>query len=187
MKISEILVVEGREDTANIKRYFDVATIETHGYGISRETWIKMDRAYKEPGLIIFTDPDHAGKELRRKLTEKYPEAKQAFLEMEDCNKKGDVGIEHGSREDIEEALKNARSKLSTAGDLLICYKDLVEAGLAGGKDSKNRRRELGKVLSIGYGNSKSLLGKLKDFGIKKGEFDEAVRTIDNKRAARKK
>ena len=30
-KISQVIVVEGRDDTANLKRYFDVETYETRG------------------------------------------------------------------------------------------------------------------------------------------------------------
>ena len=33
-KIEEIIVVEGRDDTAAIRRAVDAVTIETHGFGI---------------------------------------------------------------------------------------------------------------------------------------------------------
>ena len=33
-KISQVIVVEGRDDTANLKRYFDVETYETRGSAI---------------------------------------------------------------------------------------------------------------------------------------------------------
>ena len=34
-KISQVIVVEGRDDTANLKRYFDVETYETRGSAIN--------------------------------------------------------------------------------------------------------------------------------------------------------
>ena len=51
----------------------DCDTIETHGFGITKETWAELEIAYKERGLIILTDPDHAGEQIRRMLTEKFP------------------------------------------------------------------------------------------------------------------
>ena len=80
MKIKEIIVVEGRDDTAAIKRALDADTIETHGFGIRKSTWELIEKAYNERGIIIFTDPDYSGNEIRRKLKAKFPEAKEAFL-----------------------------------------------------------------------------------------------------------
>ena len=42
---------------------------------------------------------------------------------------------------------------------------DLMEAGLTGRADSSARRKALGKLLGIGYGNGKAFLGKLNRFG----------------------
>lgn len=61
MKIKETIIVEGRDDTAAIKRSVDALTIETHGYGIRQETWELIARAEAGTGIIVFTDPDHAG------------------------------------------------------------------------------------------------------------------------------
>ena len=76
--IRETVIVEGRDDTINLKRAVDCFTIETHGFGIKRETWETIEKAYRERGIIIFTDPDHSGEEIRRKLTEAFPDAGQA-------------------------------------------------------------------------------------------------------------
>ena len=65
MKIKEIIVVEGRDDTAAVKRAVDGQTIQTHGYGIKKETWQLIEKAYNEKGIIIFTDPDYAGVEMK--------------------------------------------------------------------------------------------------------------------------
>ena len=46
-KIEEVIVVEGRDDTAAVKRAIDGLTIETHGFGIRRETWALIEKAYR--------------------------------------------------------------------------------------------------------------------------------------------
>ena len=79
-RFAETVVVEGRDDTAAVLRAADVITIETHGYGIARATWERLEAAYRRCGLIIFTDPDHAGRMIRRMLKERFPQAKHAYL-----------------------------------------------------------------------------------------------------------
>ena len=52
MKIKEIIVVEGKKDTANLKRWLDVDTLETSGTGLTEATldqvrqWAKTRRDY---------------------------------------------------------------------------------------------------------------------------------------------
>lgn len=192
--IHEIIVVEGRDDTAAIKRAVRAVTIETHGFGISKSTWDKIENAYKEKGIIIFTDPDHAGEEIRKKLLEKFPDAKQAFLTKEKAKEKKksasqalpDIGIENASPEDIREALDKARaivvrtgdSALSDKKDEIFTYKDLDSAGLTGGEGSKELREKLGDILGIGYSNAKALLYKLNTLGIDRETFEAAVKKL---------
>ena len=68
LKIEEVIVVEGRDDTAAINRGVEAVTIETHGFGMSENMWKLIDSAYKTKGIIVFTDPDYAGENIRRKI-----------------------------------------------------------------------------------------------------------------------
>jgi len=176
--INEIVVVEGREDTRNLLKYFQVTTIETHGYGISEETWEKLDRAYKEPGLIIFTDPDHQGRLIRERLIKRYPEAKMAFVCKEEALAKGKAGVEHCSFETLQRALDCAKAIFNDREESVFTYEDLRKSGLTGTEDAGRRREAFCKYLGIGYGNSKGLLKKLKGFNITRSEFDEALSAI---------
>ena len=45
LKIRETVIVEGRDDTINLKKAVDCFTIETHGFGIKRETWEAIEKA----------------------------------------------------------------------------------------------------------------------------------------------
>ena len=185
-RINEVIVVEGRDDTAAVKRAIDGLTIETHGFGIQRRTWELLEKAYQEKGIIIFTDPDYSGEEIRRRLTKKFPQAKQAFLSRKYAQKKGDIGIENAEPEAILEAIRKAhatfRQESGEGGepDVLYTAADLFAAGLTGSADAKLRREKLGQVLGIGYANARGLCGKLNQFAIKKEEFYEALCTIDH-------
>ena len=46
LRIKEAIVVEGRDDTAAVKRAAECLVIETHGFGIKKETWNLIEKAY---------------------------------------------------------------------------------------------------------------------------------------------
>ena len=116
-KIKEIIVCEGRDDTAAIRRAVDAETIETHGFGMSPAMWEQIEKAACTSGIIVFTDPDHAGGLIRRKIKERFPDAKEAFLPREEARKKDNIGVENASPEAIREALSKARCTLADGGE----------------------------------------------------------------------
>ncbi len=186
MKINEVIVVEGRDDTCAVKRAVDAETIETHGYGITAATWRLIDRAYGTCGIIVFTDPDSAGERIRKKLMAKYPDAKEAFLTRKEASKDGDIGIENARPEDIEAALLKVCCASASEGDDTFDMSDMIENGLTG-EGSKEKRQALGRILGIGYGNTGAFLRKLNRYGITREQFfrgisNETIFGTDNKR-----
>ncbi len=181
MNIKEIIIVEGRDDTAAIKKSVEAVTIETHGYGITRKTWELIEKAYEQTGIIIFTDPDHAGRQIRKKLTERFPNAGQAFLDRSDAEKDGDIGIENASAESIRAALSRAHCTLEElSGKEQLTVQDMMEYGLTGYADSALRRKNAGKSLGIGYCNSRTFLQRLNKFGITREELENALQDMQN-------
>lgn len=179
MKIREIIVVEGRDDTAAIKKSVDAVTIETHGYGITKNTWDLIAKAYDDTGIIVFTDPDHAGEQIRRRILKKFPDAKEAFLDRVAAEKSGDIGIENAAPDAIREALSKAKfSAEKEKSKNTFTIDDMLKAGLIGQADSSYRRKSLGKILGIGYGNSKIFLQRLNKFNITREVFIKALREI---------
>ena len=47
LRIDRAVIVEGRDDTTNLKRAVDCYTIETHGFGITGETYMEIGKAYE--------------------------------------------------------------------------------------------------------------------------------------------
>ena len=177
VKIREIIIVEGRDDTTAVKRSVDAVTIETHGYGISAATWKLIDKAYREKGIIVFTDPDHAGEQIRRRIMARYPDAGQAFLDRDLAEKAGDIGIENASPQTIRDALSKARYTVEES-DSGFTMDDMVAAGLTGQDDAAQRRKTVGKILGIGYGNTGTFLKRLNKFNITEEELIKALREI---------
>lgn len=172
--VGEVIVVEGRDDTAAVLRAVDCTTIETHGYGITKETWERIEKAYDTKGIIIFTDPDRAGENIRLKIKEKFPEAKEAFLSKRQAGKEGDIGIENASPEDIAQALLKVKSTMEKPSEE-ITLKDMEIWGLTGREDSSERRAKLGEILGVGYGNGKAFMKRINGFGIKREEIEKAL------------
>lgn len=176
-KIEQVLIVEGRDDTCAVNRAVDAMTIETHGFGMSGEMWQRIDRAYRTSGIIILTDPDRAGENIRKKILERYPDAGQAFLPRDKALKKSNIGVENAKPEDIaeaiEKALKNMRSQKRAEASDTFTTEDMDRFGLSGGPGASERRARLGDALGIGYGNGKTFLKRLNAFGITREEFEE--------------
>ncbi len=179
--IKEVIIVEGRDDTAAVKRAIDTDTIETHGFGIKASTWRLIEKASKERGIIIFTDPDFSGNEIRKRIKARFPDAKEAFLSRGEAEKAGDIGVENASAEAILQALEQAKCTKETP-HIEFTEDDLFAAGLVGAAGASEKRGMLGKLLGIGYGNAATFLTKLNKYGVTREEYNEALRKIDNQR-----
>lgn len=176
--IKEIIVVEGRDDEAAVKRAVEAETIATHGFGIKKETFARIEKAYGDRGIIIFTDPDFAGEKIRKRLSERFPDGKHAFLPREEALKDGDVGIENAGPESIQEALGKARPAIFEKR-AEFHQEDMLEYGLVGIPGAAERRDNLGKRLGIGYGNGKVFLNRLNQYGIERQEFIKAAMELE--------
>jgi ribonuclease M5 len=179
MKIKEIIVVEGRDDTTAIQRSVNADTIETNGSAINEEIIEKIQLAQEKRGVIIFTDPDYPGEKIRKTIVERVPGCKHAFLPKEEAKAKNGkkVGIEHASSESIRAALEHVKQEW-VEGEEEISKEDLIVAGLIGGPGSSERREKIGKILKIGYTNGKQLHKRLQMFQISKGAFVAALKSI---------
>lgn len=178
MKIKEVIVVEGRDDISAVKSAVDAEIIQTNGFAIRKKGNIeKLRVAYENKGLIVLTDPDFVGDELRKYIQKYFPKVKHAYISRRAGTKAGDVGVENAKPEDIIEALKKAKCELEEK--LEIFTMDLlIDYGLNGGADSKELREKLGEELGIGYSNGKQFLSKLNRYGITLEEFQEAYKKI---------
>jgi ribonuclease M5 len=172
--IKEVIVVEGKSDTAAIKRAVEAETIETGGSAINKEVYEKIRLAQERRGVIIFTDPDYAGERLRRLITERIPGCKQAFLTQEEVTLRGDVGIENATPDMIRRALANVKTDYEQ-GTTEITWEDLMDAGMIVHPQAAERRKALGRLLGIGYANGKQFYKRCQMFQISRAEFEKAM------------
>jgi ribonuclease M5 len=181
MKIKEIIVVEGKDDTVAVRRALDADTIETNGSAINEQTIKRIKLAQETRGVIIFTDPDYPGEKIRNTIDQQVPGCKHAFLPKgEAIHKYGKgVGVEHATVESIQNALRNAHLMQEDITEQ-ITKEDLLTAGLIAGQGSKEKRERLGEFLKIGYTNGKQLHKRLMMFQVSKERFAEALMMLES-------
>ncbi len=180
IKIQEVLVVEGKDDTVNLRRFYDVDTYETRGSAINDEDLERIEKLNNLRGVIVFTDPDYNGERIRKLIMTAVPSAKHAFLNRGEAVPKSktkgrSLGVEHASFEDLQKALSGVLGKYDDENHFDISKSDLIRFGLLMGADSRKRREYLGEKLRIGYSNGKQLLKRLELFGITKAEVEEVM------------
>jgi len=177
--IKEVIVVEGKNDIHAVKRAVDADCLTTGGFGLSSYSLDKIQQAYTKRGIIILTDPDSAGERIRKFLSQRFPDAKHAFVPKEDATAHNDIGIEQASKEAICSALSKVRY-LEWQPSQEFGSVDLMNAGLNGMNAAGVRRARLGAKLGIGYANAKTFLQRLNHYGVTRIEFDQALKEMDD-------
>jgi ribonuclease M5 len=176
-RIEEIIIVEGRADERAVKAAVDAEVIVTSGFGISKETWDRIQRAYQGPGILVLTDPDHAGEEIRKRISRRFPDAGHCFLSREDATAGNDIGVENASTGSIIKALEKARCR-QTDQNCRFSASDLSAFGMVGVSEAADRRDAMGKALGIGYGNARTFLRRLNSYGVTKEEYYNHGKTL---------
>ena len=184
-KIPEVIVVEGKDDTANLRRFYEVDTYETRGSAIDQDDLERIATLQELRGVIVFTDPDYNGERIRKIIMQEVPQAKHAFLNRGEAVPKSktkgrSLGVEHASFEDLEKALAGLVGSYEDENFFDITKTDLMRLGLLMGSDSRKRREYLGEALRIGYCNGKQLLKRLELFGISLAEVEATMKSYEN-------
>lgn len=109
--IKQIIIVEGKSDTDKLKKIYgnDLKTIQTKGLSLNKKTLEMIKELNNKTGVIIFTDPDGAGKKIRQTIID-YLDNKvlNAFISKDDINKNSKkIGIAEASDQAIKKALDN--------------------------------------------------------------------------------
>ena len=184
IKIQEVVVVEGKDDTANLRHFYDVDTYETRGSAINDDDLERIDKLNDLRGVIVFTDPDYNGERIRKIIMNAIPNVKHAFLNRDEAAPKSktkgrSLGVEHASFDDLQKALSGVLGHFDDDDQFDITKTDLMRLGLLMGADSRKRREYLGEKLRIGYSNGKQLLKRLELFDITLAEVEETMATYE--------
>ena len=156
VRIQEAIVVEGRYDKNTLSQIVDAPILETSGFGIMKDQaqLALLRKVAMKRGLIVFTDSDGAGFVIRNFLKghidPKY--LKHAYIpdipgkerRKAAPGKEGKLGVE---------ALRRAGATMDDETFVNPCAtitkQDMMELGLSGGKNSREKRLALVKYLDL--------------------------------------
>ncbi|MEA4900218.1 ribonuclease M5 [Desulfitobacterium sp.] len=176
--IEELIVVEGKNDAQAVRRALGkVDILWTEGYGLTHEKLQYIKEMAQRRGVIILTDPDSVGEQIRERIRCAVPEAKHVYLSKKDARSQDDkdIGVENAAPEDIRRAFQLIQTEHITEGsEPIFKMNDLVRAGLVGLVDSAEKRRQVGRILGLGDANAKQFLHRLNRFQISREDFEEA-------------
>ena len=170
-KIKEIIVVEGKSDTALLKELFEVDTIETHGLALDKKTLELIKEANRTRGVIVLTDPDFPGKKIRDQIQTVVPNCKHAFVSKKDATGKKKLGIAEANKEAVVLALENMVS--FDVDNQSITWHEFIDLDIIG---NKQRRLLVYDLFNLGYGNVKTLFKRLNMVGISK---EDVLKKLD--------
>lgn len=176
--IKEMIVVEGKNDTVAIRRAVDADTIETGGSAIDDDVLARIRLAKERRGVIIFTDPDHAGERIRSIIQAEVPGCKHAFITRDAARGKRNLGIENASPEVIRQSLAEVLTEMPEAVSE-ITWQDLLAAGLIAHDQAALRRRQMGEKLHIGMCNGKQFYKRCRMLQIRRDEFMKALSEME--------
>ena len=161
IKISMPIVVEGRYDKSSLSGFLDATIITTGGFSIFNNNEKQaLIRRIASDGIIILTDSDGGGKQIRKFLTGMIPsdkihnlyipkiEGKESRKKV--ASKSGTLGVEGMDKEVILRLLSPfTNDNITSKERKMITKVDFFEDKLTGFENSSERRRALAALCEL--------------------------------------
>lgn len=192
LKIKQAVIVEGKYDKIRLSNIIDAVIVPVHGFSIyrDRETAELIKYLAKTTGIIILTDSDGAGFQIRNKIKSLasggevihvyVPDIKGKEKRKREPSKEGLLGVEGISDEVIARAFEQAgvfieKTERTEKSDP-ITKADLLDLGLIGAENSGARREELQKKLGLPKHLSSNMLLEMLNVMFTRDEFLEEIK-----------
>ncbi|MDE5755323.1 MAG: DUF4093 domain-containing protein [Oscillospiraceae bacterium] len=162
LQVKQAIIVEGKYDKIKLASIVQAVIIQTNGFQIYKNPeLLELIRYYaKTTGILILTDSDRAGFQIRNYIRGAVPEGEIRHIYIPDVfgkekrkvkpSAEGKLGVEGMDAEILREAFQKAGvlAEEKPVGEL-ITKTDLYLAGLNGTPDSAERRRAFQKSLQL--------------------------------------
>lgn len=192
--MNEALIVEGRYDKSKLSALTDAIIVTTNGFGIYKDAEKRdfIRKLAKERGIVILTDSDNAGRQIRAYITSFVPSNQIRHAYIPDIygkekrkaapSKEGKLGVEGISSEILLEILKEAGASVegSTTDFQPLTPADLMPLGLTGGVNSATLRQGVLKALDLPENLTTKMLLRWVTSEEKKAQLLAAAEKIKN-------
>lgn len=178
--INALIVVEGKTDINFLSSFIEADFYEVNGSSVKKEDFDFINKYLSRGKVILLTDPDYPGIQIRNKIKENCPNVYEAFVRKEFSIKNNKVGVAESTKEEVLNALKNAVNfyELKNNSKNNLKMSDLYDLGLCGREDSFYKRKYLSEKLHLGFTNSKTFLKRVNMLNIKKEEILEVLKDV---------
>jgi ribonuclease M5 len=174
-KIAGLIVVEGISDINFLSEFIDADFYAVKGSAVSKEDIVFLRNCQKENNIIVLTDPDFPGGQIRNYLNQNIDGLYNAYIRKEVSIKHGKVGVAESTKDEVLKALNHLSLEKKSHIESDLSMIDLYDVGVLGTKDSKEKRIKLCDFLGIGFSNGKTLLKKLRCIGIDKEKLKDLL------------
>ena len=162
--ISNVIVVEGKDDEAFLSSFIDAIYVKTNGYQIPKEEIDFLNNPRNQKPIIILTDSDIAGKQIRERINKLVSKGLNIEVDIVKCNKKNKHGVAECEREEVINALKEHI-------DNIILKETITNADIVSLDIDKSKREIICDELKLGLCNNKTFIKRLNYLGYTKEEL----------------
>lgn len=185
LKIKQAIIVEGKYDKIRLSNLVDAVIIPTNGFELykNKETAELIKMLSKKTGIIILTDSDSAGFQIRSRLRNitrggevinvYIPDIMGKERRKRSPSAEGKLGVEGVDDEILLEAFRKAGvfAEERTVSKDPITKADLMERGLVGGENSAEKRAKLQRSLGLPVRLSANMLMEILNVMYSREEF----------------
>lgn len=191
IKVKQAVIVEGKYDKIKLSNIIDALIIETNGFSIykDREKLNFIRKLARERGIIIITDSDHSGFQIRNYISNGIPKDCIKHIYIPDVigkesrkdkpSKEGKIGVEGIDDSILIELFNRAgiENEIVERVNPVTNY-DLFEYGISGSANAKENKKKLLKALNLPeFLSTKSLLTYINS-SMNKEEFENICKSI---------
>lgn len=184
LKIKEAVIVEGKYDKIKLSNLIDTLIIETNGFAVfkDKKKLAFIRKLANERGIIVITDSDHSGFQIRNYISSSLPKDKIKHIYIPDIygkekrkkepSKEGKLGVE-GIDDKILLSLfekANIEARSVEKRDLITSV-DMFTLGLSGTPNATQNKKKLLKSLDLPEFLSTSSLISYLNSSMDKKEF----------------
>jgi len=172
-----LIIVEGKSDIDYLSSFLDCEFYSVNGSAIKNEDIKFIRLSSKNKNVIVLTDPDYPGIQIRDKINKNCDGIYNAYIEKSFAIKNNKVGVAECDKNEVLRALNNIvlyKKEIGNQYDFDFLYK----YNLVGKVDSKRLRKRVCGKLNIGYSNAKKLLFKLNALNMDKNQIVELINNV---------
>lgn len=184
LEIKEAVIVEGKYDKIKLSNLIDTLIIETNGFAVfkDKKKLAFIRKLANERGIIVITDSDHSGFQIRNYISSSLPKDKIKHIYIPDIygkekrkkepSKEGKLGVEGIDDKILLSLFEKANIEArSVEKKDLITSVDMFTLGLSGTPNATQNKKKLLKSLDLPEFLSTSSLISYLNSSMDKKEF----------------